>query len=268
MLQGNIWTNVLNSPLRIKVAGSGSASLTIPREQQELNYTLVIAGCDADGKIQKDVKSDRVLNLSTALKWYNSKAEWLADGHKADEWPLSESGSTCSYKFNIIFQVTQENIPIYYRKSPTSNRGQFQLEGWAGGTGLIIDYNPDEGMFNCRIHKQFVTVLNESEKIYVADPKAYHKSDEYDQYPCYYDRSTGTFTLNLSYFTEKGYFPRGVEEAVVDGFGNSVKAESTPEGQAEPHQSWKPSLNISAHKLMPAHATGAKNLKQVFPTEE
>ena len=54
----------------------------------------------------------------------------------------------------------------------------------------------------------------------------------------------------------------------MDGFGNSVKAESTPEGQAEPHRSWKPSLNISAHKLMPAHATGAKNQKQVFSTEE
>ena len=63
-------------------------------------------------------------------------------------------------------------------------------------------------------------------------------------------------------------YDRGVEQAVVDGFGNSVKAESTPESQAEPHQSWKPSLNISAHKLLPAHATGAKNLKQVFSTEE
>ena len=54
----------------------------------------------------------------------------------------------------------------------------------------------------------------------------------------------------------------------MDGFGNSVKAESTPEGQAEPHRSWKPSLNISAHKLMPAHAAGAKNQKQEFTTEE
>lgn len=268
MLQGNVWTNVLNSPIRIKVTGSGSASLTIPREQQELNYTLVIAGCDADGKIQKDVKGDRVHNFSTALKWYNTKAEWLADGHKAEEWPLSESGSTCSYKFDIIFQGTQENIPIYYRKSPTSNRGQFKLERWGDGTSLIIDYNPDEGMFNCRIHKQFVTMLNESERIYVADPKAYHVSDYYDQYPCHYDRSAGTFTLNLLYFIEKGYFPQGVEKAVVDGFGNSVKGESTPKGQAEPHRSWKPSLNISALKLMPAHATGAKNLKQVFSTEE
>ena len=268
MLQGNIWTNVLNSPLRIKVTGSGSASLTIPREQQELNYTLVIAGCDADGKIQKDVKSDRVLNLSSALKWYNTKAEWLADGHKADEWPLSESGSTCSYKFNAVFKGTQENIPIYYRKSPTSSRGQFQLGGWAGGTGLIIDYNPDEGMFNCRIHKQFVTMLNESKSFYVADLKTFHESDSYNQYPCHYDRSTGVFTLYLCYFTGKNEYTQGVEKAVVDGFGNSVKAESTPEGQAEPHQSWKPSLNISAHKLMPAHATGAKNLKQVFSTEE
>lgn len=268
MLQGNIWTNVLNSPLRIKVSGSGSASLAIPREQQELNYTLVIAGCDADGKIQKDVKGDRVLNLSSALKWYNTKAEWLADGHKADEWPLSESGSTCSYKFNAIFKGTQENIPIYYRKSPTSNRGQFQLGGWAGGTGLIIDYNPDEGMFNCRIHKQFVTMLNESKSFYVADLKTFHESDSYNQYPCHYDRSTGVFTLYLCYFTGKNEYTQGKEEAVVDGFGNSVKAESTPEGQAEPHRSWKPSLNISAHKLMPAHATGAKNLKQVFSTEE
>lgn len=142
------------------------------------------------------------------------------------------------------------------------------MKDWANGTDLIIDYNPDEGMFNCRIYKQFVTMLNESKSFYVADLKTFHESDSYNQYPCHYDRSTGVFTLYLCYFTGKNEYTQGKEEAVVDGFGNSVKAESTPEGQAEPHRSWKPSLNISAHKLLPAHAAGAKNLKQVFSTEE
>ena len=223
MLTGNVWEAVYNTRAKTKVTStSQEREFAVGKIDVNARYTLVIAGCDTDGKIVKDVQYPQAeLPLWSPL--YTTKQQWVQDGNAAGEWPLADSTSTCSYTYKNLWSGTDAGLTIGYRKSYGSSQGQFIIKNWGSGTNLTIDYDPETSL--CQVKKQWVTEHSEYGDVWVSDVPHYESSAGYDGYPCTYDRKTGTFNLTLIYYVEEGYFGYETETVQVDGFSSEVKAE-------------------------------------------
>lgn len=220
LLQGNVWENVVLAPYKVKVSGKGTATIEVPNPVPGIYYTVVIAGCDAEGNIVKDVKGARLCPAVLDNKWYSSISEWMADGRDASEWPLSKSDSTCVMT-SEVWSGYKGRMPISYRYSSQTGKGQFKLKNFEGECELIIDYDPLTS--KCQVLKQKVTVHPQYGDLFVSDAVHYN-GGSYDEYPCTYNKQTGKFSLLLEYFVNAGTFGHYEVIIQVDGFGNGVSA--------------------------------------------
>lgn len=220
LLQGNVWENVALAPYKVKVSGKGTATFEVPNPVPGIYYTVVIAGCDAEGNIVKDVKGARLCPAVLDNKWYSSISEWMADGRDASEWPLSKSDSTCVMT-SEVWSGYKGRMPISYRYSSQTGKGQFKLKDFEGECELIIDYDPMTS--KCQVAKQKVTVHPQYGDLFVSDAVHYN-GGSYDEYPCTYNKQTGKFSLLLEYFVNAGTFGHYEVIIQVDGFGNGASA--------------------------------------------
>lgn len=243
MLAGNVWDHVLTASHKTRVTGKGTTTISIPGAQPSDYYTVVIAGCDASGRIQKDVAGQRHCAYDPYTRWYSTRAEWVADGHDASAWPLAADASTCSYTHKNISTQTFTGLPISYRYSATDRRGQFRISGWWGDSSLTIDYDPTTS--NCQVLPQYVTTTSKYGVVSVADLPHYQDGLTYAQYPCTYDRLQGTFDLTLIYYVNGGSFGYEMETAQVDGFGSDIKGEAQTKREVKAHLQPSPTLTAS-----------------------
>lgn len=221
LLQGNVWENVALAPYKVKVSGKDSVAIEVPNPVPGIYYTVVIAGCDAEGNIVKDVKGARLCPVVLDDKWYSSISEWMADGRDASEWPLSKSDSTCVMTSDGLFGF-KGRMPISYRYSSQTGKGQFKLKNFEGECELIIDYDPLTSQ--CQVLNQKVTVYPPYGDLFVSDA-VHYRGGNYDIYPCTYNKQTGKFSLNLEYFfVEAGTFGNTEVIIQVDGLGNGASA--------------------------------------------
>lgn len=218
LLQGNVWENVALAPYKVKVSGKDSVTIEVPNPVPGIYYTVVIAGCDAEGNIVKDVKGVRLCPAVLDDKWYSSMSEWMADGRDASEWPLSKSDSTCVMTSDGLFGF-KGRMPISYRYSSQTGKGQFKLKNFEGECELIIDYDPLTS--KCQVAKQKVTVHPQYGDLFVSDA-VHYRGGSYDEYPCTYSKQTGKFSLVLEYFVNEGTFGNAEVIIQVDGLGNGA----------------------------------------------
>lgn len=222
LLQGNVWENVALAPYKVKVSGKDSVAIEVPNPVPGIYYTVVIAGCDAEGNIVKDVKGARFCPAVFDDKWYSSMSEWMADGRDASEWPLSKSDSTCVMTSDG-WSGYKGRMPISYRYSLQTGKGQFKLKNFEGEGELIIDYDPLTS--KCQVLKQKVTVHPQYGDLFVSDA-VHYRGGSYDEYPCTYSKQTGKFSLVLEYFVNAGTFGNAEIIIQVDGLGNGASAAS------------------------------------------
>ena len=220
LLQGNVWENVALAPYKVKVSGKDSVAIEVPNPVPGIYYTVVIAGCDAEGNIVKDVKGARFCPAVFDDKWYSSMSEWMADGRDASEWPLSKSDSTCVMTSDG-WSGYKGRMPIFYRYSSQTGKGQFKLKNFEGEGELIIDYDPLTS--KCQVAKQKVTVHPQYGDLFVSDA-VHYRGGSYDIYPCTYNKQTGKFSLVLEYFVNAGTFGNAEIIIQVDGLGNGASA--------------------------------------------
>lgn len=242
LLQGNVWENVALAPYKVKVSGKGTATIEVPNPVPGIYYTVVIAGCDAEGNIVKDVKGARFCPAVFDDKWYSSMSEWMADGRDASEWPLSKSDSTCVMTSDG-WSGYKGRMPISYRYSSQTGKGQFKLKNFEGEGELIIDYDPLTS--KCQVLKQKVTVHPQYGDLFVSDA-VHYRGGSYDEYPCTYNKQTGKFSLVLEYFVNEGTFGNAEIIIQVDGLGNGASA--APAVQADTLQGAAKLKNL---KLIP-----------------
>lgn len=220
LLQGNVWENVALAPYKVKVSSKGTATIEVPNPVPGIYYTVVIAGCDAEGNIVKDVKGARLCPAVFDDKWYSSMSEWMADGRDASEWPLSKSDSTCVMTSDG-WSGYKGRMPISYRYSSQTGKGQFKLKNFEGECEFIIDYDPLTSQ--CQVLKQKVTVHPQYGDLFVSDA-VHYRGGSYDEYPCTYSKQTGKFSLVLEYFVNEGTFGNAEIIIQVDGLGNGASA--------------------------------------------
>lgn len=220
LLQGNVWENVALAPYKVKVSGKGTATIEVLNPVPGIYYTVVIAGCDAEGNIVKDVKGARLCPAVLDDKWYSSMSEWMADGRDASEWPLSKSDSTCVMTSDG-WSGYKGRMPISYRYSSQTGKGQFKLKNFEGEGELIIDYDPLTS--KCQVLKQKVTVHPQYGDLFVSDA-VHYRGGSYVEYPCTYNKQTGKFSLVLEYFVNEGTFGNAEIIIQVDGLGNGASA--------------------------------------------
>lgn len=144
----------------------------------------------------------------------------MADGRDASEWPLSKGDSTCVMTSDG-WSGYKDRMPISYRYSSQTGKGQFKLKNFEGEGELIIDYDPLTS--KCQVLKQKVTVYPPYGDLFVSDA-VHYRGGSYDEYPCTYSKQTGKFSLNLEYFVEAGTFGNTEVIIQVDGLGNGASA--------------------------------------------
>ncbi len=164
------------------------------------NYTVVV-GCPAPW-----------------TPWCNSKDEWTEAGMSAEDWPLSDDASvTCTYTYANYWSGDDPGLKIYYRQSTIdATQAQFKIEHWGSDMDFIVEYNPETSM--CQVLEQYVMDNSTYGPLYISDIPNYSTKYTYQQYPCYYDKAAGKFTLNTVWFVEAGAFGFGPEYIQVDGF--------------------------------------------------
>ena len=217
MLTGNLRQDVLGAAAKLKVTGSGTASMRISNPIPGAYYTMAIVGCDSKGKALKDVRCDHLVLTSPWTRWFSTKAEWVNAGMDADAWPLSDNSSTCTYTYTNIWSGTDSGLPIEYRQSyADKSAGQFKIRNWGYGTELIIEYDSQTGA--CQLLPQYVGEISNYGSLYIADVPHYSSNYTYEQFPCTYDRSTGKFVLTTIWYVSAGIFGYNPEYVQVDGF--------------------------------------------------
>ncbi len=217
LLMGNVWENVEMAQDKVKVTGSGTDSITVEHPDSNAYYTLVICGYE-DGKIVKDTRGNRSILSDPWTPWCNSKDEWVAAGMNAEEWPLGDDKSvTCTYTYTNYYSGDDPGLKIYYRQSIIdATQAQFKIEHWGTDMDFFIEYNPETSM--CQVLKQYVTKNNTYGSVYISDIPNYSAKYTYQQYPCYYDKAAGKFTLTTIWFVDAGVFGNDPEYIQVDGF--------------------------------------------------
>lgn len=249
LLKGNVWENVLHARYKAKVSGVGTANLVIVRPKVGEYYTIVLAGCDAEGRILKDVNGGRFAAKEYS-DWCKTKAEWLRKGYEAGKWPLAESNGACRYVSAWYDEV--DSASIAYRVSNVTGKGQFKIEGNAAQPfTLVIEYDPATN--RCQVLPQYVDKHSAYGNIYVADIPHYVDGATYEGYPCLFNPQSGTISLTVNYYVSVGTFGTYTESIQVYGPGYATKSLSSAGGKPE-----KRTKTARIRNLRPVSGTALK----------
>lgn len=161
---------------------------------------------------------------SNWTQWISTKAGWVNAGNKADEWPLSESESTCSYTYVNFWAGTDPGLPISYRQSKIDpTQGQFRVQNCMYGIDLILDYNTQthvitvEPQWTGETYSSYGDVWITDAVNYKANIAA-NKADLSATHTSTYDPETGLFNVYMAYYVSAGCFGYDAETIQVDGF--------------------------------------------------
>ena len=152
--------------------------------------------------------------------WTSTKKDWVAAGYDAEEWPLSEDSSTCTYTYKHIFSGDDTELPISYRLNLLDpEAAQIKIDNWCSdGVSLVLDYNPQTKQI--RIPMQTSGYIDDSlGEFFITDVSGWQGKDYTASYPCYYDPETGLIVLNSAWvLADMSCYGYGVETIQLDGF--------------------------------------------------
>lgn len=142
------------------------------------------------------------------------------------EWTKYKEG-TCDYTYQVLWSgEVDSDLKIEYREYLLNDiDAQFKVTGCMNNIELIIDYNRETGA--CKVARHDTKVNSQYGTIWVSDVPHYELESglTYEQFPCTYDKETGTFNLYLIYWVSKdlgntasGQFGNKIETIQVDGF--------------------------------------------------
>ena len=206
-------------------AGEAKATLSVAYNAETLGYdnpqTVTIWIADSTQTTNYGMsKYQFKINLPAPwTPWTSTKKDWVAAGYDAEDWPLSEDASTCTYTYGNIFSGDDTELPISYRLNLQDPEvAQIKIDNWCYGVSLVLDYNPQTKQI--RIPMQTSGYIDESlGEFFITDVSGWQGKDYTASYPCYYDPETGLIVLNsawvLADMTCYGY---GVETIQLDGF--------------------------------------------------
>ena len=145
-----------------------------------------------------------------------------------EPWDAWEMINTGTYNFSLYYTGSAE-IEVFYREHFTDKtKAQFRLNltsALNAVNDLIIDY--DKETHQCSVGVQHIINNSQYGPVYVSDMPHYPLKPgmTYEAYPCTFNPTTGTFSLNLVYFVStelggnaNGYFGSGVETIQLSGY--------------------------------------------------
>ena len=220
MLTGNLRQDALDAAAKLKVTGSGTASMRISNPIPGAYYTMAIVGCDSKGKALKDVRCDHLVLTDPWTRWFSTKSEWVNAGMDADAWPLSESESTCTYTYTTIFSGEDTGLPISYRQSFIDpEQAQIMIKDWCFGVSLVLDYNPTTGKIS--IEPQYTGFTDDGVGDFYITDVTHWQGSEIPGYISTYDKEKGLITLMTAWMAGENHgscYGYGEEYVQLDGF--------------------------------------------------
>ena len=145
-----------------------------------------------------------------------------------EPWDAWEMINTGTYNFSLYYQGSAK-IEVFYREQITDKtKAQFRLNltsALNAVNDLIIDY--DKETHQCSVGVQHIINNSQYGPVYVSDMPHYPLKPgmTYEAYPCTFNPTTGTFSLNLVYFVStelggntNGSFGNGVETIQLSGY--------------------------------------------------
>lgn len=157
-------------------------------------------------------------------EWTSTKADWVKAGNKADEWPLSETESTCTYSYKNFWTGDDTELPIEYRQSTLDpTQGQFRITGCMYGIELVMNYNTRTHVIT--VVPQWTGYTHSTYgDVWITDAVNYwaniatNKADASASHTSTYNPETGLFSVCMAYYVPAGQFGYDAENIQVDGF--------------------------------------------------
>lgn len=124
---------------------------------------------------------------------------------------------TGTYTYAQYWKSDDEGLVI----SMSSVDNTYRIANWGGGTNFTFTWDPETN--KCQVVEQFTGYTDDSYgDVFVSDLPSYDEESTYEDYPCFYDPSTQTFTFNLIYYVSAGYFDFGPETFKVEWSSTST----------------------------------------------
>ncbi len=202
---------------------------------EDLEYVKYgVTDGDADAyyeQLLNDSETENILNASGAVNWpleKTGKYTFVAIGY-ADGEPVNAIAETIrftsSHDFAPSFSAVGTGTFTYTQYwegddpgltiSKGSDGKTYRISHWGGDVNF--DFTWDQSTNKCEVSEQFTGAVNSTYgDVFVCDAPHYDAEQTYDEYPCYYDPATKTFTFNLVYYVEEGAFGVGAETFVVE----------------------------------------------------
>lgn len=129
--------------------------------------------------------------------------------------------------------------------SKAEGTNTYRISHWGGDVNF--DFTWDPATNKCTVAEQFIGTQYENYgDVFVSDLPSYDEESTYDDFPCYYDPDTKTFTFTLIYYVGAGYLAYGTETFTVEW----------NEATAAPKHVVKKSFNVS-----PTFTTPKKHIR-------
>ena len=125
--------------------------------------------------------------------------------------PKFDPVGTGTFTYSLYFEGDDPGLTI----SKSSADNTYRISHW--GYDVNFDFTWDPATNKCQVSEQFTGDVHDTYgDVFVSDVPSYDDEATYDEYPCYYDPATKTFTFNLVYYVSAGYFDLGPETFTVE----------------------------------------------------
>lgn len=125
--------------------------------------------------------------------------------------PKFDPVGTGTFTYSLYFDGDDPGLTI----SKSSADNTYRISHW--GYDVNFDFTWDPATNKCQVSEQFTGDVHDTYgDVFVSDVPSYDDEATYDEYPCYYDPATKTFTFNLVYYVSAGYFDLGPETFTVE----------------------------------------------------
>ena len=124
--------------------------------------------------------------------------------------PSFEAVGIGTYTYAQFWEGDDADLVI----SKSSADNTYRIANW--GYGVNFEFTWDPATNKCVVPEQWTGYTHDSYgDVFVSDLPSYSDEVTYDDFPCYYDPETQTFTFNLIYYVSAGYFGMGPETFTV-----------------------------------------------------
>lgn len=120
--------------------------------------------------------------------------------------PSFEPVGLGTYTYTQFWEGDDPDLVI----SKSSEGNTYRIANW--GYGVNFEFEWDPATNKCTVPEQWTGATDDSYgDVFVSDLPTYTDEVTYEDFPCYYDPETQTFTFNLIYYVAAGYFGMGPE---------------------------------------------------------